>query len=310
MKIPNSSRVNTENDSLSSNFNSSDMKNDLFLFNKNINNKTEQIRLKRNLLQSKYPIQNNDRTSSMNETSENSLIAKEPEVPKVKLIDFKEAYNYFKSIICPNGINNQKNNNCCSCSSEKIKKEKLFILSLSRIRYDKNNDIHFRILFSIYYFFTKKNCEKEGEHWQDIGFQSDSPSPDLISVGMCGPLQILYGINKYPLLYTELFNYLLQRKCDLYYMVNLLSMCKFSLNMLERNLLDDIVKDKHDLFIVLNELYVGMGYEYKYEINNYGNNNILTIEYIVKTLKNISEMRTQINQFINNHNNNLSLKIS
>ena len=308
MKLPNTSRVNTENDSLSSNFNSSENKNDL-IFGKSLNNKSEQIRLKRNLLQSKYPIQNNDLVLSMNEPSENSLIAKEPETPQIKLIDFMEAYNYFKSIICPNGFNNQKNNTCCSCSSEKIKKGKAFILSLSSIRYDKKNDIHFRILFSIYYFFTKKNCEKEGEHWQDIGFQSDSPSLDLISVGMLGPLQILYGINKYPLLYTELFNYLLLRKCDLYYMVNLLSMCKFSLNMLERNLLDDIVNENNDLFIVLNEIYVGMGYEYNYEIKNYGNSNILTIEYIVKTLQKISEMRTQINHFIKNHNNNLSLKI-
>ena len=304
MKLPNTSRVNTENDSLSSNFNSSENKND-FLFNKSMNNKSEQIRLKRNLLQSKYPIKNNNNVLSMNEPSENSLIAKEPEIPQIKLIDFMEAYNYFKSIICPNGFKNQNNNTCCSCSSEKIKNEKTFILSLNRIRYDKNNDIHFRILFSIYYFFTKKNCEKEGEHWQDIGFQSDSPSPDLISVGMCGPLQILYGINKYPLLYTELFNYLLQRKCDLYYMVNLLSMCKFSLNMLERNLLDNIVNENNDLFIVLNEIYVGMGYEYNNEIKNYGSNNILTIEYIVKTLQNISQMRTQINHFIKNHKNNL-----
>ena len=49
MKIPNSSRIHIENDSVSSNFDLSDKKQN-YLFGGNINNKTEQIRLKRNLL--------------------------------------------------------------------------------------------------------------------------------------------------------------------------------------------------------------------------------------------------------------------
>lgn len=48
MKIPNSSRIHIENDSVSSNFDLSDKKQN-YLFGGNINNKTEQIRLKRNL---------------------------------------------------------------------------------------------------------------------------------------------------------------------------------------------------------------------------------------------------------------------
>ena len=48
MKIPNSSRLYTDNDSLSSNFNESDN-----IEESQNNNKTEQIRLRRNLLQSK-----------------------------------------------------------------------------------------------------------------------------------------------------------------------------------------------------------------------------------------------------------------
>ena len=48
MNIPNSTRINTENDELSSNFNESDIKDDINLEH-NVNNKTEQIRLRRNL---------------------------------------------------------------------------------------------------------------------------------------------------------------------------------------------------------------------------------------------------------------------
>ena len=301
MKIPNSSRIHTENETITSNSNISFEKADTLFNRNNITNKTEQIRLKRNLLQSKYPIISNELIAQENEQSENSLIPHEPETPLIPLITFQEAYKHFKSVIFPNGYNNQSKGNCCSCSSEKTKNEKLFIKSLNKIKYNQNDEIHFRILFSIYYFFTKKNCDKEGEHWQDIGFQSYTPSADLITVGMFGPLQILYGINKYPFLYQEIFEYLLQRKCDLYFMVNLLSMCKFSYNLIERDLLDNLVNETNDYFIIANEIYVGMGYEYNTEIKNYGSSNILTIEYIVKTIENISRMRTQENYCLNNH---------
>ena len=304
MKIPNSSRIQTDNDSLTSDsYNISNGKDDNIFIKKDKTNKTEQIRLKRNLLQSKYPVINNDLIAQENDQSDDSIIPDIPEEPKIPLIYFNEAYNYFKNVIFPNGYNNKKENTWCSCSSEKGRNEKLFIKSLTKIKYDQNNDIHFRILFRIYYFFTKKNCEKEGEHWQDIGFQSDNPSIDLISIGMFGPLQILYGIDKYPQLFKELYEYLLKKKCNLYFMVNLLSMCKFSYNLIERDLLDNFVDEQSDYFIFTNEIYVGMGYEYKREINKYGINNVLTIEYIVKIIRNISDLRTQVNYFIKNHQN-------
>lgn len=118
---------------------------------------------------------------------------------------------------------------------------------------------------------------------------------------MLGPLQILFGIDKYPTLYTNLFKYLLVRKCELYFMVNLISMCKFSLNSLERDLLNDFVNERDSLTRLTNEVYVGMGNEYFKEIQKYGSNNTLTIEYIVKTIKKISEKRTNVNYFIKNH---------
>ena len=288
---------------------------DQFTYNSNIsfnsliedrnNNRTEQIKLRRNLLQSNFQIKDpNDEISTPKIISENSsFINKAQEEPKIPLIAYPEAYNYFQSLIFTNQNNNFDNDDdsgLCSCSSEKLKRQKHFIKSVSRIKYDENNNMHFRILFSIYYFFTKRNCEKEGEHWQDIGFQSDTPNVDLISVGMYGPLQILYGINTYPDFYSNLFQYLLKRKCDLFFAGNLLSFSKFSLNLLERGILDNY-GDNNNLFNILNEIYVGMGYDFYNDIQIYGNSNILTIEYIVKTIQKISENRTQTNYFLGNH---------
>jgi len=303
MKKPNTSRNSKENDSFtitSSNFSASSAINE-----DKMNTKTQQIKLRRNLLQSNFKVHdNNDDISSPKVISENSSVVNNiPEEPLIPLISYKESYNYFQSLIYTNNANNieSESSGICSCSSSKTKKEKNFILNISRIRYDSNNSIHFRILFTIYYFFTKKNCEKTGEHWQDIGFQSDTPYTDLISVGMLGPLQILYGIDVYPNFYSQLFEYLVMRKCDLFFAVNLLSCSKFCLNILERGILDG---QNNNLIGILNEIYVGMGYDFYNTIQNYGNNNILTIEFIVKTLQKISEKRTQINYFLGNHQKN------
>jgi hypothetical protein len=302
MKTPNNVRFSNDTDNITYNSNTSGIS--LIEDEKN-NNKTEQLKLRRNLLQTNYPIQNQEEASTPKAISENSsVINKNPEQPLIQLITFKEAYNYFQSSVLPSqstGLNNG-DSDCCSCESVKNKQQKNSILRLSRVKYDENNVIHFRILFTIYYYFTKRNCEKEGEHWQDIGFQSDTPGQDLISVGMFGPLQILYGIDTYPNFYSNLFQYLLMRKCDLFFAGNLISFSKFSLNILERGMLDN--DDNNNLFIVLNEIYVGMGYDFYNNIQTYGNSNTLTIEFIVKTIQKISERRTEIAYFIGNHTRN------
>ena len=299
MKTPNTGRYNNDIDNITYSSNLSGMS---FIEEDKNNNKTEQLKLRRNLIQSKIPIKGEEESSSPKAISENtSVINKNPEKPLIQLITFQESLNYFQSLLYTNQNNymQKENVNCCSCSSEKTKRQKVFIQNISRIKYDENNVIHFRILFTIYYFFTKRNCEKEGEHWQDIGFQSDTPSVDLISVGMLGPLQILYGIDSYPYFYSNLFQYLLVRKCDLFFAGNLLSFSKFSLNILERGILD--YENPNNLIIIMNEIFVGMGYDVYNNIQTYGNSNTLTIEFIVKTIQSISEKRTQASYFIGNH---------
>ena len=75
MKIPNSSRIQTDNDSLTSDsYNISNGKDDNIFIKKDKTNKTEQIRLKRNILQSKYPIINNDLIAQENDQSDDSII--------------------------------------------------------------------------------------------------------------------------------------------------------------------------------------------------------------------------------------------
>jgi len=268
--------------------------------------RTQQIKLRRGLLDSGRKEKSTKEKKDLNLIDINSIINKVPDKPNIQLITFQEANKYFESILLPNQNQTQKKPQkkeafCCDCSSENLNKQKYYIANLKAIKYDDKQDIHFRILFSIYYFFTKRNCTKRGEHWLDIGFQDINLTTDLISVCMYGPLQILYGITYYPNLFTNMFQFLLKRKCNLFYMNNLLSFCKFTYNDMEREVVD--CGEGKNLFVQLNEIFVGMSYAFFNDIKNYCIKNSLTIEFIVKTIQEISQKRTRTEDFLNNHKN-------
>ena len=91
---------------------------------------------------------------------------------------------------------------------QKIKTEKNLISCITKVKYDENNDIHYKMLSSIYCFFTdEKECPKSGKHWEKIGFQSKTPLSDLRSVGMLAPLQMLYFLCAFLLFLYLYINY-------------------------------------------------------------------------------------------------------
>jgi hypothetical protein len=304
MSKPYSAR-NTDTDNITINSNITD--NILIYNNDRVNNKTEQIKLRRNLLQSGFQINNNNLDEDEIQV-ENDMQA--PEQPNIPLINFQEAYNYFLQNtpnITSKPINRSSGGDgCCSCLSGKLpdnlNADKNILLNIRRIKYNMNNQIHFRILFTIYYFFTKKNCSKIGEHWQDIGLQSDDVETDLVTVGMLAPLQILYAIDEYPKFLFNLYQYLSVRQCELYFGVDLISFTKFILNMIETGDLDYNFNEYKNVTNIANEIFVGMAHHFSYEIQQYGNQNTLTIEFIVKTVQKISELKNQPSFFIKNHN--------
>jgi hypothetical protein len=130
-------------------------------------------------------------------------------------INFKTAFSYFSSCEYKEEqdiIDKEKNmyskkksfiKRICDCFfnriPQKIKTDKNLISCITKVKYDENNDIHYKMLSSIYSFFTdEKECPKSGKHWEKIGFQSKTPLSDLRSVGMLAPLQMLYFLCAFP----------------------------------------------------------------------------------------------------------------
>ena len=217
-------------------------------------------------------------------------------------INFKTAYSYFSSFeykeeqeIIDNelSLNRKKKSfisKICECFLNKlpqnIKKEKNLICCITKVPYDDDNEIHFKILKSIYIFFTsEKECPKKGNHWEKIGFQSKTPKSDLRSVGMLASIQILYFLCAYPSFSINLYKLFKYKNCEWLFAVTLINITQICYHLLRDDLLDNFFIKKNNVISVINELYVGI----LYSLNQYleENKENLTAEYVGESIEKI-----------------------
>ena len=217
-------------------------------------------------------------------------------------INFKTAFSFFSSceykeeqeIINKEKKIYQKKKNLikriCECFynrlPQKIKKEKNLISCITKVKYEENIDIHYKILSSIYIYFTgEKECPKNGDHWEKIGFQSKTPLSDLRSVGMLAPLQILYFLCAYPSFSLSVYKFFCSQNCEWLFAVTLINITQICYHLLRDGTLDKFFKKNDNVISVINELYVGI----IYNLNQYleENKESLTAEYIAKCLEKI-----------------------
>lgn len=239
------------------------------------------------------------------------------EEAEIQPITYNEAYNYFSSSKIYNSLilKEQKRQeasrscmtSCCSCLigriSPSLEREKNLMTCLVRTKYDSSKEVDFRILATLYIFFTKeRKCPKEGEHWQKIGFQSDKPDIDLLTVGMFGPFQLLYCNNKYPRFSLDLYKFLLSHNCDWIFVQTMFDISKIVIYLLDKGVLDFYFNRNGKVSYILNELFVGMAYYLNEEVTKYGTHNSLTAQFIANTIHTIkTQSYTQINYYLTNH---------
>jgi hypothetical protein len=217
-------------------------------------------------------------------------------------INFKTAFSYFSSFeykeeqeIIDNELSmNKKKKNIikriCECFWNKlpqnIKREKNLICCITKVPYDDNIEIHYKILKSIYLFFTnEKECPKKGNHWEKIGFQSKTPASDLRSVGMLASLQMLYFLCAYPSFSMSVYKLFMYKNYEWLFAVTLINITQICYHLLRDDLLDQFFLKKNDVVSVFNELYVGI----IYNLNQYleENKENLTAEYVGECIEKI-----------------------
>ena len=219
-------------------------------------------------------------------------------------INFKTAFSYFSSCEYKEEqelINQEKDlyqkkkrfiKRICECCfnrlPQNIKSEKNLLSCITKVKYDDNLEIHYKILSSIYCFFTnEKECPKSGEHWEKIGFQDKTPQSDLRSVGMLAPLQMLYFMCAYPSFSLSLYKLFVSQNSEWLFAVTLINITQICYHLLRDDYLDQFFKKNNEVVSIFNELYVGIIYSLDQYLEE--TKNVLTAEYIAECLEKIKK---------------------
>jgi len=144
---------------------------------------------------------------------ENDTSYSEEKPESMVFISFNEAWRYFNSLSFETERQqiirtDDRNIGCCSkmlrcfIKSAKLKsileEERDKILCIAKTGYDSTNNIHERMMKTIYYKLTDTpNNNLALIDWVSIGFQGDNPATDLRGVGMLGPLNLNYFIDNH-----------------------------------------------------------------------------------------------------------------
>ncbi|NWH70585.1 ELMD3 protein, partial [Piaya cayana] len=74
--------------------------------------------------------------------------------------------------------------------------ERDLALAMAQCALDDNEQVHMRILQTIYRKLTRTRlgCPRYGAHWEELGFQGVDPGTDLRGTGMLGLMQLLYFV--------------------------------------------------------------------------------------------------------------------
>ena len=219
-------------------------------------------------------------------------------------INFKTAFSYFSSCEYKEEqelINQEKDlyqkkksfikricEYCFNRLPQNIKSEKNLLSCITKVKYDDNLEIHYKILSSIYCFFTnEKECPKSGEHWEKIGFQDKTPQSDLRSVGMLAPLQMLYFMCAYPSFSLSLYKLFVSQNSEWLFAVTLINITQICYHLLRDDYLDQFFKKNNEVVSIFNELYVGIIYSLDQYLEE--TKNVLTAEYIAECLEKIKK---------------------
>ena len=241
-------------------------------------------------------------------------------------INYKQAYQYFcnvdlsleKKLIIVEDFPEEK---CCKkffVCSNKLKlnsnliKERERIFCIAKITYNDNKEIHYYILTTIYLFLTgENNCNKKGNHWEKIGFQDKDPINDLRSVGMFGPLQILFLKDYYSEFLKKLFSYLLKYNCEWLFVSSLLNLTKITLDCLRNGTLIPICNRRENVINVVNDFFCGLVYQFFLYLE-IPEEQKLTAEFISIQIDNLKKLGNKTPNFIlskknylDNFNNNI-----
>ena len=120
---------------------------------------------------------------------------------------------------------------------------------------------------------------------------------DLRSVGMFGPLQILFLIENYSNFLLKFYKYLLKFKCEWLFVISLLNLTKITLDNLRNGNLIHVCNRRNQVLNVVNDFYCGLIYQFSTYLD-LPKEEKLTAEFISNQIENLKKMGNKIPNYI------------
>ncbi|XP_067657550.1 uncharacterized protein [Haliotis asinina] len=173
--------------------------------------------------------------------------------------------------------------------------ERDLIFCVAGSQMDNEDRTHVQILQSIYRTLTgsRFDCQRFGNHWEEIGFQGRDPSTDLRGVGMLGLLQLLYFLRnpKTAQLARDVYKLSLHPTQNFPFCVMGINMSRICIQSLRAALLNKECNRRRQVMEVANEFYVGT-YLHLYQIWRKGKT-ISDSGHVIKEVEGLAKKNTK-----------------
>ncbi|XP_041371081.1 uncharacterized protein LOC121384662 [Gigantopelta aegis] len=139
-------------------------------------------------------------------------------------------------------------------------RELVFCIAASPL--DNNDHCHIRMLQTIYRSLTGSyfECQRYGNHWEEIGFQGTDPATDVRGIGMLGLLQLLHLVRDpaKSKLARDIYKLSLDPVQNFPFCIMGLNMTRFTIQALREDLLNRDCNRQGKVMDVVNDFYSGL----------------------------------------------------
>jgi hypothetical protein len=215
---------------------------------------------------------------------------------------------------------------CWSCwhhdivEGSPLYEERDFVLALQKLELDHSNEIHRRILLTIWRMFVRPKRDQPdppttGSAWEQLGFQGTNPATDLRSTGLFGLMQLLFLVDYCPQFANALFEVASSRLMEFPLAIVSFNMTALAMNCLLERLLNDTIVTRHkkhttgdeaqeterrmqrdggstDVSMVLNEFYVGLMYRFYETWTSVPTRRVMEFQEVKKGLEKTAREKT------------------
>lgn len=172
--------------------------------------------------------------------------------------------------------------------NKELLNEKEMAFCIAASGFDNSNDIHARVLQTIYRTLTgsKFDCPRYGSHFEEIGFQGNDPATDLRGGGLLGLMHILHLLTDQQTLALarDIYKLSMDETQNFPFCLMGINISRITLQAVREGCLNKECNRRKQVVAVMNDFYVGT-YIHLYEIWKYQHKTIGDSGFVLKDVE-------------------------